>query len=102
VQNRRTGLHGLERIEDRRQLFVFDLDQVQRFLRSLATLSGDRRHFVAHVAHLVPAQNRNVADAFALIVVRLVFPGHDRFNALDLPRFRGINVFNPRMRIGAS
>ena len=42
VQDRRAGLHRLERIEHERQLLPLDLDQPQRLLRDLLGLRRDR------------------------------------------------------------
>ena len=49
VQQRRAGRHGVERVEDRRQLLVRDLDQRRGRARRLASGRGDRGDHVAGV-----------------------------------------------------
>ena len=65
-------------------------------------LRRHRRHPVADVTRFVPTENRNVANAFALIVLRLIFARDDGFHAIDLPRFRHIDAFDTGMGIGAA
>ncbi len=40
-----------ERIEQRRQLFVLDLDQARRFFGRFLRFGGDRGHAIADVEH---------------------------------------------------
>ena len=53
VDDRRTRLHGLHRVKDGRQHFVFDLDQFQRLLENLGRLGRDDSHAIADMPHLV-------------------------------------------------
>ncbi len=102
MQHRRAGFYRFDHVEDRRQFFVLDVDEIDRFFRRVAALSSHRRDLVTDVAHFVPAKNRNIANAFALIMIRLVFARNDRFHARHLPRFSRVDPDDARMRIRTS
>ena len=57
VNLRRAFGNGLEGIEYRRQFFVVDLDQGQRFFAGFLVDRGNRRHLVADMENLVFGQH---------------------------------------------
>ena len=54
VKNRGSFLHGVQRIEDRRQLLVFHLDKPRGFFGYIRVFSGHRRDFFSNESHPVP------------------------------------------------
>jgi hypothetical protein len=102
VHDRRAGFHRLQNVEDRRQLLVFDFDEIDCLFSRLTCLGRHRCDSVTDVAHLVPAQHRDIADALALKMIRLVFAGDDRFDARHLPSLGSIDAQDARMRVWAS
>jgi hypothetical protein len=102
MQHRRAGLHRFNHVEDRRQFFVFYVNEIDRLFCRVSALGSHRRNLVADVTHFVPAKNRNVTNAFALIMLRLVLAGDDRFHARHLPRFGRVDPDDARMRIRTS
>src|SRR5215475_11345720 len=85
-------LHCIQRMKNRRQLFVFDFDKTDGFLRRLESLGRDRGNFVADVTDLVPAKDGDVAYAFAHVVVGFVPAGDNRLDACNLPGLRRIDI----------
>ena len=68
VQDRRAGLHRLDRVDDVRQHLVFDLDQFQRFLGDRLAGRGDGRDRMAFPINLLACHHDagHVAGASAL------------------------------------
>jgi hypothetical protein len=108
VDHRRAGLHGGDGVEDRRQHFVFHLDQVERGLGDLGRFGGDDGDAVAHVAHLVVERNlvprvrvrprlpaRGVDDA------RDVLVGEHGMDARQRPRLAGVDARDAGVGVGA-
>jgi hypothetical protein len=98
VQDERLRRHRLLGVEDRRELFVLDLDGRRRGLRDLRRLGGDDRDVVADETHAVDRQDRPVQEAPAEVVLADVFPGQDRMDALDRARGRGVDRDDLRVR----
>ena len=102
MQYRRARLHCFQRIENRRQLFVFDFDKTDCFFRRLESLGGDRRDFIADVADLVPAKDGDVPDALAHVVVGFVLASDDCLDSRNLPGFRRVDVDDAGVSVGAA
>ncbi len=60
MEHRRFGTDAKFRIENRRQDFIFHVDQVQGLLGDLLADGGHARDRVAHIAHTVPAEDEAV------------------------------------------
>ena len=58
AQHRRVRRHRLERIDDDRQRFICDLDQIDRVGRGIARLRDDEGDFLILEQHLVLGQHR--------------------------------------------
>ena len=69
---RRALFHGLEHINDNRQLFVIDLNQIGSVAPKLFRLGDDDRDCLAGPAHLVSCQ-RFLAWSWDLILLKLAF-----------------------------
>jgi hypothetical protein len=102
VQSRRAGLHRFERIEDRRQRFVIDVDCGNCLFGGFDRLRRDGCHAVADEAHDVPAEDGHVADLFADIESASVITGDERLDAGHFARFRDIDLPYARMGIRAA
>ena len=81
------GLEGLDRVVDNRQNLVVHVDQRGRLLRDALAGSGHERDGVAHVAHLLPADDRlvRVGNAEAVEAGYIRRREH-RFDAVELER----------------
>ncbi len=99
VNDRRARLHCFQRIEDRRQHLVIDLDQLERLFGNLRRLGGDDGHAVAHMPHLAVERNliprmrvgprlptRRVDDA------RHIFVSEHGMNARQRARLRRVDA----------
>ena len=62
VQDRRIRGHGVEDVEDGRQLLVLDVDQGDRGFGGVLVLGGDGRDALAGPAHLVHGDHGHVLD----------------------------------------
>ena len=91
MDQRRIGLHRLQRIEDRRQLLVLDLDQIQRLLRGVLIDGGDGGDLLADEAHAVARQHRQIGKRVAGQVGTHVRGRDDRLDAGN--RFRPARVY---------
>ncbi len=73
--------HGLKRIEHRRQFLVFDIDQMNRFLRRIGIDGGHRRDIFADVANPVLRQYRHIFEHRANELGIEISCGYDRLYA---------------------
>ena len=81
VHQRRAVAHGLLGGEHRRQFFILDIDQRQRFFRRVLI---DRRHGgdrLADKAHLFDRKNMLVFDGVAVAARRHIFSRNNRLHA---------------------
>ena len=60
VQDRRLGLHGLQRVEHGRQQLVFDVDEAHGLLGDVGVLRSHYGHHLAGEAHAVARQDGHV------------------------------------------
>ena len=98
VDQGRARLHRLERIGDLRQLFVFDIDQVDGLAGNFFACRGYRRHRFTSVANYPPGEERLVANRRAE-PVRYVLAGDHRAHPPLVARAAGIDGDNPGMRV---
>ena len=107
MSSRRTGRvrrHRLERIDQHRQLFVLDLDQLDRVGRDIAVVGDDEGDFLVLEQHLLLRQHRlHVAGERRHVVQaeRLqVGGGQHRHHARHRLRLGGVDLLDPRMAVG--
>jgi hypothetical protein len=108
-QQRRIGLHRLVDVDDVRQDFVVDFDQLQRLFRDRRRRRGDRRDRMAFVEHLLARHDvaRHVpeVDCDALgphvleLVVGQVLRRHHGLHALQRLGLRGVDAADARVRM---
>ena len=104
VQHRRVGVERGNRIGDRRQRFVIDLDQIERVFGLIAAGRDDDGHRLADVAHAIdrdrPAFDRRAhADHQARGMRHDVGAGNDGGNARRRRCGAGPNGGNVRVRM---
>jgi hypothetical protein len=99
---RRTGSHRLQRIEDGRQQFVIDLDQMQRFLGSFHGVGRHGGNAIADETYRVPAKHGHIPYLFADQAALHILTGNNRSHAGHLVCLCDIDPSNARMRVGAA
>src|SRR5262249_22484141 len=102
MQYGRAWLHCIQRMKTRRQLFVFDFNKTDGFLRRVESLGRNRGNFVADVTDLVPAKDGDVAYAFAHVVVGFVLASDNRLDTCNLPGLRWIDIDDAGVSVGAA
>ena len=75
MKNRRVGLHRLLRVEDRRELLVFDLDVRQGLVGQIGVLCRHHRHLLADEPHVVFGKDRHIVHPTPDEQVRELFGG---------------------------
>jgi hypothetical protein len=98
VQHRRIRAYRGYRIEQRFDLFVFDLDQFEGLLGGQSRFRSHCRNFLADKPHHAIRQNRRVVNASADPQPRYVLPGDHRLHTRHLGRFAGIDSSNAAIR----
>ena len=104
VHLRRAGLHGCFGIEHRRQRFVLDLNQVERFFGRVLVDGRHRGDLVPDVTHGIDGERQVVAGLRKIAVpdVGKIASGHDRAHARQRGGPTGVDAHDPRMRVGAA
>ncbi len=105
MQQRTGRIECIDRIDDRGQRFVVDLDQIERVLRQIAICRDDDRNRLADVAHTVdcdrPTFDRRLhAGDKARRERRDIRTGENRGNAVRLARRIETDRRNAGMRMG--
>ena len=88
--------------EDRGQLLVLDLDQVERVARDLFAGRRDGRDFLAGESHHVARQGEPLLVMHAPRHLRPVGTRHHRLHARKGERLRGVDAHDAGMRVGAA
>ena len=106
AQDRRVRLHRLERVDQRRQRLVLDLDQVDRVGGDVAVVGDDERHLLVgeqdllvrqHRLH-VAGQRRHVVQVQGLQVVG----GEDGVHARQRLGLADVDALDPGVAVGAA
>ena len=99
MHQRRAGRERVHVVEDRRQHFVFDLDELDRRVGDRPRVGGHRRHRFAEVPDFVLGQNVLV-DHVKAEPVREIMAGEDRAHAGQALGARHVDAANlgPRVR----
>ena len=104
AQHRRVRIQRLERIDQRRQLLVVDLDQLDRVRGGIAVGRDHERDLLALEQHLLVGQHRLHVAGERRHVVEIerlqVGGGQDRLDARHLERRGGVDPLDPRMAVG--
>ena len=90
-------MQRLHRILDVRQLFIFNIDQRDRFFGNGETIGGDGRNGIAGRADLVVREHRLIFDAGTDVNVLDIRAGQYRAHARQRLRFVGIDFDDTRM-----
>ena len=102
MQEGRAGRHGLGGVEQRRKLFVLDLDQIQGFQGGVFVDGGHAGHRLAHVTNAVHGVNGLIGQHHPPIRVGVVRSRNDRPDSRQTLRPLRIDAQNPGMGQGAS
>ena len=80
MQHRRVGFSGFDRIEQRLQFFVFDLDQIDRLFGREPRLCGHCRNFFADEPDHAIRNDRRVVDTAADAQTGHILTGEHRLS----------------------
>ena len=104
AQFRRVGLHGLERINENRKLFILDFNELARVGGDVAVFCDNESDFLILEQDLAVRQNHLHVARERRHPVELdglqVFGGQDSDDALDGSGLARIDRFDPSMRVG--
>ena len=103
VQDRRTGLHRLDRVDDMRQHLVLDLDQLERALGDGLAGRGHGGNGMAVIEHLLARHDvaRQVASRRPRRQFREIVPRDHRLHARQGLRLRRVDRLQDRVRVRA-
>ena len=96
-------LQSLMNIQDRRQLFVFDVDQTHRLISRVHVQRRYSRHRIAHVAHFFNCHNglifkyRAVVRFDAFVLEYVVACNHCQ-DSRNFERLGSVDMFDARVR----
>ena len=86
MDERRVFVERADCIGDGGQLFVHDVDQLERGACDVRRVCRDNGNSITDVAHLVPAEHRPVqADEPVQLTTRHIFVCQDRAHASERP-----------------
>ena len=102
MEHGRLRHHGLKRIEHCRQLLVFDVDQMNRFLRGIGIDGGHRCDIFADVANPILRQYRHIFEHRADKLGIEISCGDDRLYAGQIFRPADIDIDDTRVSIGTA
>ena len=102
VHQRRAGRECCIHRQHRGQNFVFDLDPVDGSARGFCIPCGNRRDFIADVAHLVDGEWVEVGAKAAPFFTRGIGAGDYGFDAGQRGGRAGVDVLDARMRVRAA
>ena len=94
MQYSRVRLGRFHRIEQRFQLVIFNLDQIQRLLRRLLSLCRDRGDFLTDEPHYTVSQNWGVINTPANSQPCNILSGDHRLHTGHTPSFFDIDTFD--------
>ncbi len=98
MEQRRRRPGRFERIEQRRQFLVFDVDQTQRLLGNRLALCRHRRDFLADKANQTVGEDGHVVNFAADQKAFDVLSGHNRAHAGQSERAARIDIFDAAVR----
>ena len=98
MQHRRVGLGRFHRIEQRLQLIIFNLDQIQRLLRRLFSLRRNRGDLLTDKPHHAVRQNRRIINAPANSQPRNILSGDYRLHARHPPSLADVDTLDAPVR----
>ena len=102
IDARRAGLQRLGRVEQRRQRFVFDLDQLRRLAGDARRLGGDGGDDVADIARLLALGDEDrpvLVDLPDPALARHVLGGGDRDDAGQRQRLGDVDLDDARASV---
>src|SRR3954463_15640102 len=99
MEHGRGSFHRFTWIIERRELFVFDIDQTHSFFGGLLRFRGNGGYPIADKANYVPAEHRHIADLLADITILRVCPGNDGFDSRNGARSGNIDANDLRVRV---
>ncbi len=103
AQHRRVRVHRLERIDQRRQILVVDVDQLDRVGRGIAVGRDHEGDLLVLEQHLLVGQDRLHVAGERRHVVQIerleVGGGQDRLDARHLERRLLVDPLDPRMAV---
>ena len=97
------GLQRLVNIQNRRQLFIVDFDQAQRFFRRIDGQGRNRCHRIADMAHFLHGDDRLIFEHRTVVrldafVVQNIVARQYRHDAGNFQRLGSIDALDARMR----
>ena len=102
VNQRRAVLRRRDNIEHRRQLFVLNVDQLQRRFGLFESIRRHRCHPLTDEAHLILGQDGNVAITPAVENAAHVIASQYRPHPRRFLSARSVHTDNPRMGMGTA
>jgi hypothetical protein len=103
MNQRPSWLQCLVDIQNRRQLFVFYLDQTQRLFSRVHVQRRYSRHRITHVPHFLHCNDGLIFEYRAVVrldafVMKNVIPRNYRHNARNVERLGSVDLLDPRVR----
>src|SRR5215510_14902431 len=94
-------LQCLMNIQDRRQFFIFDINQAKRFFRRIRAQSGNSSYRFAHVTNFLYGDDGLIFKYRAVVrldtmVVKNVVASNHRQDPWNFERLGSVNVFDAR------